>query len=83
MEGVCDDMSERLQIIFMQARLVRLAADKWNTSISKVNSIFAQKNVYHYINNYWGIFHVEGDNAVLEDIERYIGRRDQDDQLTN
>ena len=28
-------MSEKTQIIFMQARIIRLAAKKWNTDIQK------------------------------------------------
>lgn len=65
-------MSERFQILFMQVRLVRLAAAEWNKSMQEVNRIFEEKNVYHYIQKFWGLFHVEGDYAVLKDIEEYL-----------
>lgn len=65
-------MSERFQILFMQIRLVRLAAEEWNKSMQEVNRIFKERNVYHYIMNLWGLFHVEGDYAVLKDIEEYL-----------
>ena len=72
-------MSEQLQILFMQTRLVRLASNEWNIPISEVNGIFINKDVYHYIKKLWGLFHVEGDYAVLKDIEKYVGREAQDD----
>ncbi len=65
-------MNEELQILYMQARLVRLASEKWNKPFYEVNDIFKEKNVYHYIAELWGIFHVEGDEAVFDDIEEYL-----------
>ena len=35
-------MSEKSQIVFMQARLIRLAAKKWNTDIQKASSLLSQ-----------------------------------------
>ena len=32
-------MSEKTQIIFMQARIIRLAAKKWNTDTQKANEL--------------------------------------------
>lgn len=32
-------MSEKSQIVFMQARLIRLAAKKWHTDIQKANAL--------------------------------------------
>ena len=42
-------MSEKSQILFMQTRLLRLASEKWNTSIIKVNDIFAKYNIFKFI----------------------------------
>ena len=76
-------MSERLQILYMQARLVRLAAEEWHMTIKAVNKIFQQFNVYHYIADLWGLFHVEGDYAVLEDIQSFLSSKGEEVWLKN
>ena len=68
-------MSERMQILFMQVRLVRLASEEWHISLEEANRIFRDWNVYGYIEELWGIFHIEGDHAVLEDIEKYLDHK--------
>lgn len=65
-------MSEKDQILYMQTRIVRLAAEKWNTDVPAVCRIFSEMNVFEYIRQFFGIFHVEGDCAVLEDVEKYL-----------
>ena len=65
-------MSERLQILFMQTRLVRAASEEWNMTLSEVNELFEKYGIYRYISDCWGIFHVEGDMAVLYDIRDYL-----------
>lgn len=39
-------MSEKSQIVFMQARLIRLAAKKWNTDIQKASSLLSQYGLF-------------------------------------
>ncbi len=63
---------EHFQIICMQVRLVRLASEEWKTSISQVNKLFQENGVYEYIENLWGIFHIESDYAVFDDICDYL-----------
>ena len=65
-------MSEKEEILFMQSRLIRLAAEEWKLSMDKVLSLFKQANVLDYIEKAYGIFHCEGDEAVLQDVEEYI-----------
>lgn len=65
-------MNEELQILYMQARLVRLATNEWGMTMSEVNEIFAVNNVYGYIKKLWELFHMEGDMAVLDDIQDYL-----------
>ena len=65
-------MSERLQILYMQVRLLRLASERWNSTIDDTTRIFKEKGVFDYIAGLWDLFHVEGDAAVLEDIDEYI-----------
>lgn len=65
-------MNENQQIIYMQARIVRLASEEWNMSIKKVISIFTEFKVLSFIRECFGVFHVEGDYAVLEDVGSYL-----------
>ena len=68
-------MSEKAQITFMQTRLLRLASEEWNLTIENIVSIFKSLNVFAYIESGYGIFHCEGDEAVLEDVEKFLERK--------
>ncbi len=68
-------MDEKTQLLFMQTRLIRLAAEHWNVSVLVALDIFKKFNVLKYINEAFGIFHCEGDETVLEDIEEYLDRK--------
>ena len=65
-------MEEQSQIIYMQTRLVRLAADQWRRPYREVVELFKVKGVFHYIAKMWELFHIEGDLAVLDDIQQYL-----------
>ena len=69
-------MSEELQVLYMESRLVRLATKEWNMSRNDVVKKFKDNHVYKFIADLWGIFHVEGDYAVLDDIEEYLKRNE-------
>ncbi len=71
-------MNEKTEIIFMQIRLIRLASEEWNLPIDKIVEIFKKMNVFDYIEKGYGIFHCEGDEAVLEDIEDFLERKGLD-----
>lgn len=68
-------MSENQQITYMQARLVRLAAEEWNMSIKAVASLFTEYKVLQFIRECFGIFHVEGDYTILDDIVEYLDNK--------
>lgn len=68
-------MSEKSQITFMQIRLIRLAAEEWNMSVEKIIDIFQKADVLGYIEVGFGIFHCEGDEAVLGDINKFLERK--------
>ena len=68
-------MSEKSQILFMQTRLIRLASEVWNMPIEKILNIFEQYNILDYIETGYGIFHCEGDEAVLDDITELLERK--------
>lgn len=65
-------MSESTQIIYMQTRLVRLMSEETGASIAAVATQFKEQGVFHYIKQMWDLFHIEGDQAVLEDIRQYL-----------
>lgn len=71
-KGIKNAMNERQQILYMQTRIIRLASEKWNMPIEKIAELFAEYDVLQYIEDGFGIFHVEGDMAVLEDIAAYL-----------
>ena len=68
-------MSEKSEIIFMQTRIIRLASEEWHMSIEKVVEMFDKVDVLGYIETCYGIFHCEGDEAVLEDITEFLERK--------
>ena len=65
-------VSERMQITFMQARLARIASQRWKLSIAEVARIFDQYQVFRHIENCYGLYHVEGDEAIWEDLQPYL-----------
>ena len=68
-------MSEKAEITFMQIRLIRLASEEWHLSIDHIVEIFRRMNVFGYIEAGYGIFHCEGDDAILEDIQEFLQRK--------
>lgn len=65
-------MSTEEEIRYMKTRLIRLASEEWNLTIEEAADLFAQNEVFHYIKDCYGIFHVEGDYAVLEDVKSFL-----------
>lgn len=65
-------MSEKAEITFMQTRLIRLASEEWHLPIEKIIELFKRIDVLGYIEKGYGIFHCEGDEAVLEDITELL-----------
>ena len=65
-------MNERSQITYMQVRIVRMATEKLNLSVAEVARLFDQYQVFEFIRDCFDIFHVEGDDAIWEDIVPYL-----------
>ena len=66
------DMSEKSEIVFMQVRLLRLASEEWHMSIQKVNELFDKYSILKFIEECYGVFHMEGDYAVLDEIKTLL-----------
>lgn len=65
-------MSEQSQIVFMQARILRMASEEWNTTIQKANDLFDKYNLLSFIEECFDVFHMEGDQAVFEEIRTVL-----------
>jgi len=65
-------MNEAQQILFMQIRILRMMAEKYSLSLKEAAEIFGQYNVLPFIREGFGIFHVEGDEAVFEEVKAYL-----------
>lgn len=68
-------MSERAEIIFMQTRLIRLASEEWHTTIQNVNLLFDQYGILKFIEDCYDVFHMEGDDAVFNEIKTVLKNR--------
>ncbi|MCM1284496.1 MAG: DUF3791 domain-containing protein [Muribaculaceae bacterium] len=65
-------MSKKTEIVFMQVRLLRLAAEEWRMPIQKANMVFDRYRIYNFIEDCYGVFHMEGDYAVLDEIHTLL-----------
>ena len=65
-------MNEAQQILFMQIRILRMMAEKYSLSLKETAEIFGQYNVLPFIREGFGIFHVEGDEAVFEEVKGFL-----------
>ena len=65
-------MSEKQQILFMQIRILRMMAEKYSLSLKEAAEIFGKYNVLPFIRESYGIFHVEGDEAVFEEVKSFL-----------
>ena len=71
-------MSEKSEILFMQVRLLRLASEKWNTTITKVSVLFEKYGILKFIEDCYGIFHTESDEVVFDEISLVLNHRGVD-----
>ena len=65
-------MNETEQILFMQIRLLRMMAEKYGLTLKQAAHTFAEYNVLPFIREGFGIFHVEGDEAVFEEVKGFL-----------
>ena len=65
-------MDEKSQILFMQIRILRIASTRLKRSFKDTATLFREYDVLPYIREGYGIFHVEGDDAVYEDVKKYL-----------
>ena len=74
------DQNRTNDLFMLQVRLFRLAQQVWNMSAAECSELFEKYDIYNYISICYEEFHVQGDDANLSDIKRYIDvRRTKDD----
>lgn len=66
------NMGEEEQILYMQVRLFRMFAERFNKTLKQTAELFEQYNVLSFIKDGFGIFHVESDEAVFEETKEFL-----------
>ena len=62
-------------LLRMQIRLFRKACKKWEISTKECEEIFTRYDVDDYITDLYEVFHVQSDEANMDDIEEYINNK--------
>ena len=68
-------MDEERQNLYIEVRIIRELAEKFHLSLKEVALLCEFYEVLPYIRAGWGIFHSEGDEAVLADVSEYLKAR--------
>ena len=63
------------EIEHMQVRLFQCACREWKIGIQRCANLFDRFQVDQYIEDAYEIFHVQGDQANLDEIEAYLRSR--------
>ena len=63
------------RLLSCKTRLIRLASEEWHLPVEQIIHLFKEADVLGYIEKCYGIFHCEGDEAVLEDITEFLQRK--------
>ena len=65
-------LNKRDDIFMIQVRLFRLAQLKWDKSAEECEQLFKKYELNEYIETCYEEYHVQGDEANLEDLEHYL-----------
>ena len=60
------------EILRMQVRLFRRACNRWHMTNIECAEVFDKYDIDKYIRELYEIFHVQGDEANMVDIEEYL-----------
>lgn len=63
------------EMIHIQVRLFRMACKRWNMDYMACADIFEKYDVDRYILDAYEFFHVQGDEANIEEIEMYLKKQ--------
>lgn len=62
------------EILFMQMRLFRMYRDRAGISAHACNALFEKFGIWNFIADCYDYLHLEGDDAILADIESMLAR---------
>lgn len=65
-------MERRQEIIYMQVRIARIASERWRLSPRETAHVFETYRVAEYIEQNYELLHLEGDEAVFQDISAFL-----------
>jgi len=71
-------MTQKDDIFLIQIRLFRLAQQRWKKTAEECEAIFTKNDINKYIATCYEEYHVQGDEANLNDIEAYLQNRGVD-----
>ena len=60
------------EMILLQVRVLRLAAKTWGMEMREVADLFRRNGVYGFMQDMYGEFHVQGDEANLREVEAFL-----------
>lgn len=63
------------EVLFMQMRLFRLYRTKAGLSARACNRLFEEQGIWDFIANCYDYLHLEGDDAILADIEAKLANQ--------
>lgn len=56
----------------IQVRVFRTFQLKWDLDFAECSELFNKYDIYNYIETCYEIFHTQGDDASVADIEKYL-----------
>ncbi len=68
-------LNRRDDLFMMQIRLFRMAQIKWNKSVGECEKIFSEYAINDYIKMCYEEFHVQSDEANMDEIDSYLQRK--------
>ena len=68
-------MTRKEEILYMQTAPAFGCKLHWSHSDDEIQSIFIKYGVYEYIEDGYELFHLEGDEAVLQEIAEMLKRK--------
>jgi hypothetical protein len=68
-------LSYRDDLFMLQVRMFRLAQARWGKDSQECETIFKEYDVNDYIRTCYEEYHVQGDEANIADIEKYLHKR--------
>lgn len=71
-------MKELSEKTYMKVRLFRLAQKRWHLDFDQCSSIFNKYHLYDVIDDLYEEFHVQGDDADLDELQKIVSKQGGD-----